>query len=142
MATIQEQAQHHLSRIDKDKKPGIQAYRVYSILILLSQLSKYPLLNDFERQSGVPKVGAVLGLGAVYALLVFLNVGSGFLVNIVGFAIPGYYSLEALFSSSKTDDTQWLTYWVVYAGLTMAESLINAVYWFRKTRNVKTSSST
>lgn len=80
----------------------------------------------------MPKVGAVLGLAAVYALLVFLNVGSGFLVNSVGFAIPAYYSLEALFSPSKTDDTQWLTYWVVYAFLTVLESLVNAVYWFRE----------
>ena len=35
--------------------------------------------------------------------------GGQFLTNIAGFVIPGYYSLEALFSVSKTDDTQWLT---------------------------------
>lgn len=71
-------------------------------------------------------------------------------MNTAGFAIPAYYSLEALFSSGKSDDTQWLTvslrnldtkggnvmlmdmqqYWVVYASLTVLESAINAVYWF------------
>jgi len=80
----------------------------------------------------VPKVGAVLGLAAVYFLLVFLGIGSSFLVNSLGFAIPAYYSLEALFSSSKTDDTQWLTYWIVYASLNLVETLLNAVYWFRE----------
>jgi receptor expression-enhancing protein 5/6 len=35
--------------------------------------------------------------------------GGQLLVNFAGFIIPGYYSLEALFSVSKTDDTQWLT---------------------------------
>jgi receptor expression-enhancing protein 5/6 len=29
---------------------------------------------------------------------------------------------------------QWLTYWVVYAFLTVFESAVNAVYWFRKFR--------
>ncbi len=37
--------------------------------------------------------------------------GGQLLVNLAGFVIPGYYSLEALFSVSKTDDTQWLTVW-------------------------------
>jgi receptor expression-enhancing protein 5/6 len=31
------------------------------------------------------------------------------LTNVAGFVIPGYYSMEALFSASKVDDTQWLT---------------------------------
>jgi hypothetical protein len=35
--------------------------------------------------------------------------GGQLLVNFAGFVIPGYYSLEALFSVSKVDDTQWLT---------------------------------
>lgn len=51
----------------------------------------------------------VLGLSGLYFLLIFFNIAGEFLVNTAGFVIPAYYSLEALFSSSKTDDTQWLT---------------------------------
>ena len=70
------------------------------------QLSKYPMLNNFEKQTSIPKVYAFLGLAAVYFFLVFFNIAGEFLVNIAGFVVPGYYSLDALFSASKTDDTQ------------------------------------
>jgi receptor expression-enhancing protein 5/6 len=73
------------------------------------QLSKYPALNNLERQTSVPKVYAILGLVGVYFFLIFFNIGGAFLVNIAGFIIPSYYSLNALFSASKVDDTQWLT---------------------------------
>lgn len=87
MASFQDRAQHQVSQLDKE-------------------LSKYQVLNDFERQSSVPKVYAVLGLAALYFFLVFFNIGAEFLVNFAGFIIPGYYSLDALFSASKVDDTQ------------------------------------
>lgn len=73
------------------------------------QLSKYHAFNQFESQTSVPKVYIVLGLAGLYFFLIFFNIAGEFLVNLAGFAIPGYYSLEALFSVSKSDDTQWLT---------------------------------
>lgn len=57
----------------------------------------------------MPKVYVVLGLGALYFFLIFFNIAGEFLVNTAGFVIPAYYSLQALFSASKADDTQWLT---------------------------------
>ncbi|KAF1812024.1 membrane biogenesis protein Yop1 [Eremomyces bilateralis CBS 781.70] len=101
-----------------------------SISQLDKELSKYPFLNNFEQQTSVPKVYVVLGLGALYFFLVFFNIAGEFLVNTAGFIIPAYYSLEALFSAQKADDTQWLTYWVVYALFSVFESAVSAVYWF------------
>jgi len=109
--SFQDKAQGYINQIDKE-------------------LSKYPTLNNLEKQSSVPKVYAFLGLISTYFFLIFFNIGGQFLTNIAGFVIPGYYSLEALFSSVKSDDTQWLTYWVVFAFLTVFESAVNAVYWF------------
>ncbi|KAF2490574.1 hypothetical protein BU16DRAFT_470024 [Lophium mytilinum] len=109
--SVQDRTQQHLSQLDK-------------------QLSQYEVLNNFEKQTSVPKVYVILGLGALYFFLIFFNIAGEFLVNIAGFVIPGYYSLNALFSASKVDDTQWLTYWVTYAFLTVFESAVNAVYWF------------
>ncbi|KAL1980387.1 hypothetical protein VTN96DRAFT_4203 [Rasamsonia emersonii] len=111
MATFQDRAQHYIAQIDKE-------------------LSKYPILNNLERQTSVPKVYAFLGVVGIYFFLVFFNILGQFLVNLAGFAIPGYYSLHALFTAGTADDTQWLTYWVVYAFLAVVESAINAPYWF------------
>lgn len=58
----------------------------------------------------------ILGIGALYFFLVFFNIAGEFLVNTAGFAIPAYYSLEALFTSSKTDDSQWLTVCSLHLG--------------------------
>jgi receptor expression-enhancing protein 5/6 len=109
--SFQDKAQEHISRIDKE-------------------LSKYPVLNNLEAQTKVPKVYAFLGLIATYFFFIFFNIGGQLLTNVAGFVIPGYYSLEALFSAGKADDTQWLTYWVVFAFLTVFESFVSAVYWF------------
>ncbi|GLA29873.1 ER membrane protein DP1/Yop1 [Aspergillus niger] len=116
MASFQDRAQHAIAQLDKE-------------------LSKYPVLNNLERQTSVPKVYVILGLVGVYFFLVFFNIAGEFLVNLAGFLIPGYYSLNALFTAGKADDTQWLTviflhYWVVYAFFTVIESAISAPYWF------------
>jgi len=111
MSSFQDKAQSHIAQIDKE-------------------LSKYPILNNLEKQTSVPKAYAVLGLVATYFFFIFFNIGGQLLTNFAGFVIPGYYSLEALFSVGKSDDTQWLTYWVVFSFLTVFESAVSAVYWF------------
>lgn len=52
------------------------------------------------------QVYVFLGLVGVYFFLIFFNIGSQFLVNTAGFILPAYYSLDALFSAGKVDDTQ------------------------------------
>lgn len=111
MSTFPDKVQVYISQIDKE-------------------LSKYPALNNLEKQTSVPKVYAFLGLIATYFAFIFFNLGGQLLTNVAGFVIPGYYSLEALFSVGKADDTQWLTYWVVFTSLTVLESAVSAVYWF------------
>ncbi|KAI0471889.1 TB2/DP1, HVA22 family-domain-containing protein [Xylariaceae sp. FL0804] len=94
------------------------------------ELSKYPTLNNLEKQTSVPKVYAVIGLGTLYFFFIVFNLAGQLLTNLAGFIIPGYYSMAALFSATKADDTQWLTYWVVFAFFTVIESALNLVYWF------------
>ena len=82
---------------------------ILTALTCIRELSKFPALQNFEQQTSVPKVYVVLGLAALYFFLVFFNIGGEFLVNTAGFALPAYYSLQALFSIEPTDDYQWLT---------------------------------
>lgn len=109
--SFQDKLQHQVSQLDKE-------------------LSKYPALNNLEKQTGAPKVYVAGGVGALYFLLVLLNYGGQFLVNIIGFGIPGFYSLNSLFTISREDDIQWLSYWVIFSFLTVIESGISIVYWF------------
>lgn len=111
MSSPQDRVQQYVNQLDKE-------------------LSKYPALNNLEKSTSVPKAYAVIGLVTLYFFLIVFNLGGQLLTNIAGFLIPGYYSLEALFTTSKTDDTQWLTYWVVFALFTVIESLVSVVYWF------------
>ncbi|KXX78441.1 Protein yop-1 [Madurella mycetomatis] len=111
MSRPQDRAQHYVAQLDKE-------------------LSKYPALVNLEKQTSVPKAYAAIGLVALYFFLILFNLGGQLLTNIAGFVIPGYYSLDALFTQNKADDTQWLTYWVVFAFFTVLESLVSVVYWF------------
>ncbi|KAL8371757.1 hypothetical protein RB595_001520 [Gaeumannomyces hyphopodioides] len=111
MSSPQDRAQYYIGQLDRE-------------------LSKYPALNNLEKQFGVPKAYAVVGVVALYFFLIVFNLGGQLLTNIAGFGIPAYYSLGALFTANKEDDTQWLTYWVVFALFTVMESLVSVVYWF------------
>jgi receptor expression-enhancing protein 5/6 len=53
------------------------------------------------------------------------------LCNVIGFLYPAYHSIKALESPNKDDDTKWLTYWVVFALLSIIEYFSNILlYWF------------
>ncbi|PSK39277.1 hypothetical protein C7M61_001882 [Candidozyma pseudohaemuli] len=89
-------------------------------------------LQVFEQQTGLPRSYAVLGFGVLYFVVIFLNVGGvgQLLSNVAGFVIPGYFSLIALETTGKDDDTELLTYWVVFAFFNVIEFWSRAIlYW-------------
>ncbi|ANZ75275.1 BA75_02631T0 [Komagataella pastoris] len=105
------------------------------------QFSKVGILDEFESKAKLPRSYAVLGGTSLYGFLVFLNIGGigQLLSNIAGFVVPGYYSLKALETAGTKDDTELLTYWVVFAFLNVIEFWSKAIlywiplYWFVKT---------
>jgi hypothetical protein len=133
MASSQDKVQHYLGQLDKEVCTKIMvtmvvpAHRLragwgpqtspcphtsFAAVITMTdtlQLSKYPALQNLEKQTNVPKTYAVIGAVTLYFFFIVFNLGGQLLTNLAGFAIPGYYSLNALFTASKTDDTQWLT---------------------------------
>lgn len=77
----------------------------------------------------------------MYFALIFINVGGvgEILSNVVGFCIPTYYSMKALNTATSKDDTELLTYWIVFSFLSVIEFWSKAIlywvpfYWFFKT---------
>ncbi|GJC82198.1 protein yop-1 [Colletotrichum liriopes] len=123
--SAQDRVQNYIGQLDREVILPAPTAAQYDAL-----LSKYPALNNIEKSTNVPKAYAVIGVASLYFFLIIFNLGGQLLTNFAGFVIPGYYSLNALFTANKQDDTQWLTYWVVFAFFTVAESLVNVVYWF------------
>ncbi|KAJ1797467.1 ER membrane protein DP1/Yop1 [Coemansia sp. RSA 2399] len=94
-------------------------------------LTKVPLAVTFQAKTGVPKVYGAAGVASVWVTLVFFNIGAPLLVNLVGFGYAAYASLGAIESPGKEDDTQWLTYWVIFGLLNVVEYFTGfLLYWF------------
>ena len=97
------------------------------------QLNRYPVLRDVEARTKVPKAYGVLGLAVSSVVLIFFNMfGLAQPVsNLIGWALPAYLSVQAIESPGTNDDKQWLTYWVVFGSINLAESMgLRAIlYW-------------
>ena len=84
-----------------------------------------------EEKTKIPKTGIVVGTGLFVFTLVYAIFGPALLCNLVGFVYPTYASFQAIETKRKDDDTQWLTYWVVYATFTVLESFVELIlFWF------------
>ena len=53
--------------------------------------------------------------------------GAKLLSDLLGFIYPAYASFKAIDSADPNDDTQWLTYWVVFACFSIVESALTFV---------------
>lgn len=89
---------------------------------VVSQLTKYPVLINFEQRTQIPKTYAVLGASLLVVILHMFNALAAPVSNLVGWALPAYLSFKALESPSTQDDVQWLTYWVVFGFFNFLES--------------------
>jgi len=93
-------------------------------------LSKFDSLNQLEAKTGVRRAYLVLGAGLFLVSFILFGFGSSPLCNLVGFVYPIYQSYKALKTATKEDDSQWLTYWIVYGFLTLVESFTDFfLFW-------------
>ncbi|CAH8442267.1 unnamed protein product [Schistosoma rodhaini] len=88
------------------------------------------LLEKVEKKSGVDRLYIVTGSAVVIFLYLIFGYGTSFLANLIGFIYPAYRSIKALETSDKADDTKWLTYWVVFATLSVIESLTDILFFW------------
>ncbi|XP_071170782.1 receptor expression-enhancing protein 5-like isoform X1 [Mytilus edulis] len=96
------------------------------------------LLQKIEDKTGVRRMYIVIALAAFLGIYLMVGYGAQFVCNFVGFLYPAYASVKAIESSQKEDDTQWLTYWVVYSFFALVEFFADIFlfwipfYWFLK----------
>ena len=79
--------------------------------LLEKELDKYPITNELETRTKVPKAYIFLGLLGVLALMIIFDIGAKFLVNVIGFVYPAYSCFKAIESPEKDDDVQVHTYY-------------------------------
>ncbi|KAL5204099.1 hypothetical protein ABZP36_008970 [Zizania latifolia] len=66
-------------------------------------------------------------MGKLWTILVHLHSLAGPTVMLL---YPLYASVQAMESSSKLDDEQWLAYWILYSFITLMEMVLESViYW-------------
>ncbi|EQC42019.1 hypothetical protein SDRG_00864 [Saprolegnia diclina VS20] len=88
---------------------------------ITKRLDRYEKLNELEAQIGVEKFYIFLVGALVAGVLLFVIGGASLISNLVGFIYPAYMSFKALNTDNSNDDTQWLTYWVVYSAFNLTE---------------------
>uniref|UniRef100_A0A915KRH8 Receptor expression-enhancing protein n=1 Tax=Romanomermis culicivorax TaxID=13658 RepID=A0A915KRH8_ROMCU len=88
-------------------------------------------LAKLEEKTNIPRLYVVLGFVAICALYLIFGYFAELACNFVGFVYPAYMSFKAIESPSKDDDTQWLTYWVVFAVFNVIEFASDVIVgWF------------
>merc|ERR1711934_345224 len=95
-------------------------------------------LTFVQNKTQVKKAYIAYGVIAVVTLWLMFGFGAQLLCNFIGFLYPAYRSIKALETSSKSDDTQWLMYWVVFSLFSVVEFFSDTVvgwvpfYWLIK----------
>ena len=88
------------------------------------------VVSQIQEHTGVERTTAAvtLLLLPVAGIIAFFNFNV--IIDIVGFVYPFIASIYALQTEDKSDDEQWLTYWIVFALFKMFESILDTFISF------------
>jgi receptor expression-enhancing protein 5/6 len=78
-----------------------------------------------EASTGYPAAWFFCAASALVLGLLTLLGGAKLLVDLAGFVYPAYMSFKSM--DGNGDDTQWLTYWVVFSAMSLTENILSFV---------------
>jgi len=85
-------------------------------------ICQYARFSEMEMKTGYSKVYFFLAAMSLLGGLLYLLGGIKLLSDLVIFFYPAYASFKAIESATQRDDTQWLTYWVVFSFFSIIEN--------------------
>lgn len=74
-----------------------------------------------EEKFDVPKAILFVAAASFLSIFVFLVGGAKLIGDLIGFVYPAYMSFKAIDTVDTADNTQWLTYWVVFSLFSIVE---------------------
>ncbi|XP_064077363.1 receptor expression-enhancing protein 5-like isoform X4 [Macrobrachium nipponense] len=97
-----------------------------------------PLWHCLESLALNLELSGVNGGVVLLSLYLVFGYGAQLICNCIGFIYPAYCSIKAIETPKKEDDTNWLTYWVVFALFSVCEFFSDLLlswfpfYWLAK----------
>ncbi|XP_063679334.1 receptor expression-enhancing protein 5-like isoform X2 [Bolinopsis microptera] len=82
-------------------------------------------LTDKDKQ----KLGLISALVLTIVWLA-VGIGSSLVCSVICFVYPAYKSFKAVESPQGDDDTQWLTYWIVYSTFNILEYFADIIFFW------------
>ena len=84
---------------------------------------KFPYLNELEKKTQINKLYLFFIFISFSYILIYTFFGFGFIINLFGLFYPAYLSFKSLQTKNHYDDTQWLTYWIVFSCINLCDFL-------------------
>ena len=95
---------------------------VLKSFLVLAKTVAQKKLQELEKKTGYSKVYFFLLFCSLFCCFLYFLGGPKSVTDLVSFVYPAYMSFKAIDSADPTDDTQWLTYWVVFAFVSIIEN--------------------
>ncbi|KJH42373.1 TB2/DP1, HVA22 family [Dictyocaulus viviparus] len=95
-------------------------------------------VGSMEATLTFPREKIAYGLMGLLAVYLIIGTFAQLICNLVGFAYPAYVSVKAVRTKKKSDDTQWLIYWCVFAVFSLVDFFASGImrlfpfYWLFK----------
>uniref|UniRef100_A0A914GXG0 Receptor expression-enhancing protein n=1 Tax=Globodera rostochiensis TaxID=31243 RepID=A0A914GXG0_GLORO len=81
---------------------------------------EHPFIRKLEEKTGLDREKLCYIVCSAVTFLLMCSPGNAFLCTLIGVAYPAYQSLMSI--RTKTDDTQWLMYWCLFALFSLCDN--------------------